>query len=314
LKTLISEHHVLVTGANGFIGRALCHSFEERQISFLPVLRQDDGSGRKSALVEDINGLTDWSSILPGMSAIVHLAARVHVLKDDSNDPLTEFRRINVQGTLNLARQAVAHGVRRFIYLSTIKVNGEETYGRAFGAEDVPAPVDPYGISKLEAETGLQKIASETGMEVVIVRPPLVYGRGVGGNFGRLLSLVKKGVPLPVAAIRNKRSLVYVENLCDLIRVCLTHHLAPEGIQLVSDGDDVSTPDLIRKMAQCCERRARMVFVPVSLLRLAGRVTGYSDEIQRLIGDLQVDGSATREKLQWQPPFTFEQGLKRGLS
>ena len=314
MKTAISEHHVLVTGANGFIGRALCHSFEELRISFLPVMRRDDGSGRKSALVEDINGFTDWSSVLPGMSAIVHLAARVHVLKDDSNDPLTEFRRINVHGTLNLARQAAVHGVRRFVYLSTIKVNGEETYNRAFGTEDVSAPVDPYGVSKLEAETGLQKIASETGMEVVIIRSPLVYGRGVGGNFGRLLSLIKKGVPLPVAAIRNKRSLVYVENLCDLIRVCLWHPKAPEGIQLVSDGEDISTPDLIRKMANYCGRQARLVFVPVFLLRLAGRVTGYSHEIQRLSGNLQVDSSVTRERLQWQSPFTLEQGLERSIA
>jgi nucleoside-diphosphate-sugar epimerase len=314
LKTAISEHHVLVTGANGFIGRALCHSFEERQIFCLPVMRQDDGSGRKSALVEDINGFTDWSSILSGISAIVHLAARVHVLNDDSTDPLTEFRRTNVHGTLNMARQAAAHGVNRFIYLSSIKVNGEETYDRPFGAEDIPAPVDPYGISKFEAETGLQKIADETGMEIVIIRPPLVYGRGVGGNFGRLLALVKRGVPLPLAAIRNRRSLVYVENLCDLIRVCLWHPKAPEGIQLVADGDDVSTPDLIREMVKCCGRQARMVSVPVWLLRLAGRVTGHSHEIKRLCGNLQVDSSATREKLLWQPPFTLEQGLQRTIS
>lgn len=314
MKTAISEHQVLVTGANGFIGKVLCHSFEEVQISFLPVMRQDDDSGKNTVVVEDINEFTDWSSILPGVSAIVHLAARVHVLKDDSKNPLTEFRRINVHGTLNLARQAAVHGVHRFIYLSTIKVNGEETYERAFGAEDVPTPVDPYGISKLEAETGLQKIARETEMEVVIIRPPLVYGRGVGGNFRRLLTLVKRGVPLPLAAISNKRSMVYVENLCDLIRVCLHHPQAPEGIQLVVDGDDISTPDLIRKMAKYCGRQARMVAVPLCLLRLAGSVTGHSHEIQRLIGNLQVDGSATREKLQWQPPFTLEQGLQRSIS
>lgn len=313
MKTPAPEHPVLVTGANGFIGKALCHSFEKQQISFLPVMRQDDGCGRKIALVEDINGATDWSLILPGISVIVHLAARVHVLREKSSDPLTEFRRTNVQGTLNLARQAAAHGVRRFIYLSTIKVNGEETINRPFGAEDIPAPVDPYGISKFEAETGLRTIGGETGMEIVIIRPPLVYGRGVGGNFGRLLSLIKKGIPLPVAAISNKRSLVCVENLCDLIRVCLHHPKAAEGIQLISDGDDISTPDLIRKMAHYCGRQARMVSVPVSLLRLAGWMTGYGDEIQRLIGNLQVDSSATRERLQWQPPLTLEQGLERSI-
>lgn len=314
MKTLIPEHHVLVTGANGFIGRALCHSFEEQQISYLPVMRQDDDSGKNTVVVEDINEFTDWSSILPGVSAIVHLAARVHVLIDDSKNPLAEFRRINVHGTLNLARQAAAHGVRRFIYLSTIKVNGEETYELAFGAGDVPAPVDPYGISKLEAETGLQKIARETGMEIVIIRPPLVYGRGAGGNFGRLLSLIKRGIPLPLTAIRNRRSLVYVENLCDLVRVCLWHPKAPEGIQFVADGDDVSTPDLVRKMAEYCGLQARMIAVPLCFLRLAGRMTGHSHEIERLCGNLQVDSSATREQLQWQPPFTLEQGLKRSIS
>lgn len=314
MKIRNAADHILVTGANGFIGTALCNSFEMLQISYLPVLRQIDTSERKSALVADINEFTDWSSILPGISAIVHLAARVHVLKDDSFDPLTEFRRINLYGTLNLARQAAAHGVRRFIYLSTIKVNGEETFDRAFRAEDVPAPVDPYGISKFEAETALRKIAGETGMEVVIIRPPLVYGRGAAGNFGRLLDLVKKNIPLPLAAINNRRSLVYVETLCDLIRVCLWHPKAPEEVLLVSEGDDISTPELIRKMAKYCGRDARMVFVPVIFLRLAGRVTGRSHEIQRLIGNLQIDSSATRENLQWHPPFTLEQGLKRSIS
>lgn len=303
-----------MTGANGFIGKALCHFLENKQISFLPVMRQDDGTGRKTALVEDINGFSDWSLFLPGISVIVHLAARVHVLKEDSDDPLAEFRRVNVHGTLNLARQAAAHGVRRFIYLSTIKVNGEESSDRAFGAEDIPAPKDPYGISKCEAETGLREIARETGLEVVIIRPPLVYGRGAGGNFDRLLSLIKRGVPLPVAAIANKRSYVFVENLCDLITVCLNHPKAPEAVLLVSDGDDASTPDLIRKMAQCVGCPARLVYMPVCLLRLAGRITGYSDEIQRLSGSLQVDSSVTRESLQWQPPFTLEQGLRRSIS
>lgn len=313
MKTASSEPHVLVTGANGFIGTALCHSFEDLQISYLPVMRQNDGSTRKTVVIEDINEFTDWSSVLSNISDIVHLAARVHVLKDKSIDPLAEFRRINVHGTLNLARQAAVQGVRRFIYLSTIKVNGEETYDRAFGVEDVPAPVDPYGISKLEAEIGLQKIGSETGMEIVIIRPPLVYGCGVGGKFERLLALVKKGIPLPLAAIRNRRSLVYVGNLCDFIRVCLNHPKAPEGIQLVSDDDDVSTPDLLRKMAKYCGRQARMFPVPVCLLRLAGRVTKHSHEIERLCGNLQVDCSVTKKKLQWQPPFTLEQGLQRTI-
>ncbi|MGW8195872.1 MAG: NAD-dependent epimerase/dehydratase family protein, partial [Desulforhopalus sp.] len=224
---------------------------------------------------------------------------------------LAEFRRVNVEGTLNLARQAVGKGVVRFIFISTIKVNGEETVDRPFGADDKPAPKDPYSISKLEAEIGLRRIAGETGLEVVIIRPPLIYGPGAGGNFAKLLGLVREGWFLPFGSIRNTRSLIGIDNLCSLITICLTHPAAANRILPVSDGEDVSTPELIRHLARSCGRPARILPVPASLLNLLAKILGKEAELHRLTGNLQVDSSQTRRLLNWQPPLRLEEGIRR---
>jgi UDP-glucose 4-epimerase len=227
-------------------------------------------------------------------------------------DPLEEFRRVNVQGTLNLARQAAAAGVRRFVFVSSIKVNGEATQlGQPFTADDAPAPLDAYGVSKMEAERGLREIARQTGMEVVIIRPPLVYGPGVKANFAAMMRWLKRGVPLPLGAIHNQRSLVSLDNLVDLLVTCITHPAAANQTFLVSDGADVSTTELLRRMGQALGRPARLMPVPVSWLKLAAAMVGKQDVAQRLCGSLQVDIEKTRRLLGWTPPLSLDQGLKR---
>jgi nucleoside-diphosphate-sugar epimerase len=241
----------------------------------------------------------------------MHCAARVHVMAESLADPLAEFRRVNVQGTLNLARQAAAAGVRRFVFVSSIGVNGAETFQQSFTSEDSVAPHSPYAVSKYEAELGLQALAAETGMEVVIIRPPLVYGPGAPGNFGSLMRWLKRGVPLPLGAIHNQRSLVALDNLVDLIVLCLTHPAAANQTFLVSDGEDVSTSELLRRMGQALDRPARLLPVPQSWLKLAAAMVGKSDVAQRLCGSLQVDISKTRRLLVWTPPISLDEGLRR---
>jgi UDP-glucose 4-epimerase len=255
---------------------------------------------------------TDWTAALDGVSAVIHCAARVHVMADTAADPLEEFRHVNVQGTLNLARQAAAAGVRRFVFVSSIKVNGEATQpGAPFTADDAPAPLDAYGVSKMEAEQGLRELAAQTGMEVIIIRPPLVYGPGVKANFAAKMRWLQRGVPLPLGAIHNQRSLVALDNLVDLIVTCLTHPAAANQTFLVSDGEDVSTSELLRRMGQALDRPARLLPVPQSWLKLAAAMVGKSDVAQRLCGSLQVDISKTRQLLSWTPPLSLDQGLKR---
>lgn len=233
-------------------------------------------------------------------------------MDDPSADPLTEFRRVNVEGTLNLARQAAAAGVQRFIFISSIKVNGEETApGDAFTASDVPAPQDPYGLSKFEAEEGLRSLAQQTGMEVVIIRPPLVYGPSVKGNFASMIKLVQKGLPLPLGAIHNKRSLVGIDNLVDLIIRCIDHPAAANQTFLASDGVDLSTTELLRSVVKAMGKPSRLVPVPASLLQTGAGLLGKKAMAQRLLGSLQVDISKTREVLGWEPPYTVEEGLRR---
>jgi nucleoside-diphosphate-sugar epimerase len=233
-------------------------------------------------------------------------------MDDEALDSLTEYRAVNVQGTLNFARQAAAAGVKRFVFLSSVKVNGESTDGWVqFARDDEPAPEDAYGLSKWEAEQGLWQIAYQTGMEVIVVRPPLVYGPGVKGNFARLLKLVHSGVPLPLAAVNNRRSFIGLDNLVDLLIHCVDHPKAAGQTLLVSDNHDLSTPELLRMIANAMERPARLFPMPVPLLRLAGRALGRLNEVDRLVGSLQVDSSRTRSLLDWTPPVSVEEGIRR---
>jgi UDP-glucose 4-epimerase len=264
--------------------------------------------------VGDLTSYNDWGHALKGISVVVHAAARVHVMNDTATDPLIEFRRVNLQGTLNLARQAATSGVRRFVFISSIKVNGEATVlGSPFFADDVPTPLDAYGVSKMEAEQGLRQIAADTGMEVVIIRPPLVYGPGVKANFAALMRAVQRGWLLPLGAVYNQRSLVALDNLVDFIITCTTHPLAANQTFLVSDGQDLSTTQLIREMAQAAGVTARLLPVPVPWLRAAARVLGKADSVDRLCGNLQVDISKARTLLGWMPPVSVTEGLRRAV-
>ena len=305
---------VLVTGANGFVGRAVCthsmvHGFCVHAVTRSRCVFPENV---KNTVVLTMDGNTLWNDALAGCQLVVHAAARVHVMSDKSENPLDEFRRVNVQGTLNLARQAAAAGVGRFVFISSVKVNGEATQpGNTFSADDAPAPLDAYGISKMEAEQGLRSIATETGMELVIIRPPLVYGPGVKANFASMMRWLKRGVPLPLGAIHNQRSLVALGNLVDLVVTCLTHPAAANQTFLVSDGQDVSTTALLRRMGQAMHRPARLIPVPAGLLMQAAGLVGKGDMAQRRCGSLQVDIEKTRRLLGWKPPLTLDQGLKK---
>lgn len=305
---------VLVTGATGFVGAALIDRLRGSGYFQIRAALRRNGNpmapGVETVCVGDIGADTLWGPVLTDVHTVVHLAARVHVMTADASDPLAEFRRTNVAGTLNLARQAAAGGVRRFIFLSSIKVNGESTPpGRRFTAADVPAPVDPYGISKLEAEVGLRRLAG-TKMEIVIIRPPLVYGPHVKGNFLRLLSWIERGMPLPFANVDNRRSLVSVHNLAALIEQCITHPAAGGQTFLISDGADISTGDLVRRLAVVMGKRPRLFPVPLSLTRSALRRFGKEDLCQRVFGSLQVNGQTTNDFLGWTPPVTMAAGLE----
>ena len=305
---------ILVTGANGFVGRALCTEAISRGLAVRGITRSacDETAEVESVVVGGIDDSTDWRNALTACDAVIHLAARVHVMQEAVADPLAEFRRVNVQGTLNLARQAAATGVQRFVFVSSIKVNGESTLiGSPFMADDAPAPMDAYGVSKMEAEMGLRELAEQTGMEVVIIRPPLVYGPGVKANFAAMMRWLKRGVPLPFGAIHNQRSLVALDNLVDLIVTCITHPAASNQTFLVCDGEDVSTTELLRRMGQAMGHPARLIPVPAGWLKLAASLVGKRDTAQRLCGSLQVDISKTRQLLGWSPPLTLNQGLKK---
>lgn len=310
----MTQQRVLVTGANGFVGRALCAEAAARGLSVSGTTRQSCQllDNVKNYVVNSLDEGTNWQLALAGINAVVHLAARVHVMQDTASDPLAQFRGVNVEGTLNLARQAAAAGVGRFVFVSSIKVNGEATRpGYLFKADDAPAPLDAYGISKMEAEQGLRKIAAQTGMDVVIIRPPLVYGPGVKANFAAMMRWLRRGVPLPLGAIDNRRSLVALDNLVDLILTCLTHSAAANQTFLVSDGEDVSTSALLRRMGEAMNRPARLVSVPTGLLKLAAALVGRRDMAQRLCGSLQVDIEKNHQLLGWRPPLTLNQGLKK---
>ena len=305
----------LVTGATGFVGDAVVKRLISDGALVVAAVRRKPVHWAAQCSVVELGNMerdTDWSIALVGIKSVIHTAARVHVMNDHSSDPLSEFRKINVAGTLNLARQAAAAGVRRFVFLSSIKVNGEKTQtGCPFDASDRPNPSDPYGVSKYEAEDGLRQIAAQTGMEVVIIRPVLVYGGGVKGNFLSMMRWLNKGFPLPFGAINNKRSLVSLDNLVDLIVTCLHHPAAANQTFLVSDGEDLSTTELLRRTGFAMGCKAILIPVPAFIMQAGARLLGKGDVAQRLYGSLQVDISKTRSLLGWNPPLTVDQGLVR---
>ena len=305
---------ILVTGANGFVGKSLTAELFVQGHTVQAAVRTKVApiENVETTIVGEVNGSTEWSQSLAGVSTVVHLAARVHIMRDSAADPLAEFRAVNVHGTLNLARQAAAAGVRRFVFLSSIKVNGEHTdLGSPFNAEQTPAPQDAYGISKHEAELGLRGIAAETGMQVVIIRPPLIYGAGVKANFASLLRVVRRGVPLPLGlATHNRRSFVSLNNLVDFIITCIQHPNAANQTFLVSDGCDLSTTELLRRMGNALGKSARLIPVPVAVLEAGAALFGRRDVAQRLCGTLQVDITKAKELLGWTPPFDVDEGLR----
>ena len=306
--------HVLLTGATGFVGQWLMKSHASMPwrcaVRALP-----ESSSPEFFSVGNIDSHTDWTSVLNDIRVVVHMAARAHIMHDNCADPLAEYRQVNTEGTLNLARQAAAAGVKRFIFVSSIKVNGETTSGLQPFTESLTCEVqDPYGISKKEAEDGLRIIAAETGMEVVIIRPPLVYGAGVKANFLNLMKLADTSIPLPFGAINNKRSMVYVGNLVDFIIKCIDHPSAANQTFLVCDGEDLSLRSLVMMMRTSLGRPARLVPVPAVLFRIAGRIAGKPEVVDRLVGDLQTDSSKARKLLNWVPPFTVQQGINAAIA
>lgn len=308
-----SPDKLLVTGANGFVGQVLCQEAVRRGMSVVGATRANRTLpvGVKPAVIGDMDERTVWEHALQGMDIVIHLAARVHVMRESAADPLAVFRRVNVLGTEHLARSAAAGGARRLVYVSSIKVNGETTrVGQRYTETDKPAPQDAYAISKWEAEQALHRVARETGLEVVIVRPPLVYGPGVKGNFAHMLKVLSKGIPLPLAAIHNLRSLLYVENLVDALIVCAVHPAAAGQTYLVSDGEDISTPELLRSLATAMGKPARLFPFPPALLQGMASLFGAGAQLDRLFGSLQIDSAKIRRDLNWVPPHSLQQGLR----
>lgn len=308
------KQKVLITGATGFLGQTLTGKLYADGYPVVAAVR------RESALLElDVDSVkvgyisaqTDWQHALNKVDVVIHCAARAHVMGDTAADPLAEFRQVNTAGTLNLVRQAATAGVRRFVFISSIKVNGEKTEDRPFSPEDRFVPTDPYGLSKYEAEQGLLAVAKKIGMEVVIIRPTLVYGLGVKGNFSSLLKWMKRGIPLPFGAIHNQRSLVALDNLVSFIAHCVNHPKAANEIFLISDGEDVSTTELLQKVSRAFGKRALLLPIPVSLMTFSAKLLGKADVINRLFGSLQVDSSKTYELLGWKPVITMDEQLKK---
>ncbi|MGD7035956.1 UDP-glucose 4-epimerase family protein [Methylotuvimicrobium buryatense] len=305
---------LLVTGVNGFIGQGLVKRLTDAgKYEVTGIVRNKSASihsNIETVTVSEITAATDWQVVLKNVDGIVHLAARAHVLNDSSADPLAEFRKVNVEGTLNLARQAARAGVKRFVFISSIGVNGNSNE-QPFTEMDRPSPVEAYAVSKYEAECGLQAIASETGMEVVIIRPPLVYGPNAPGNFRRLMDFAAKSIPLPFGAVDNKRSLIALDNLVEFIVICIDHPNAANEIFLIADGEDVSTIDLLKMTARAFGRKLLLIPVPVSWLYFAAKLIGEPGVAKSLLGSLRVDSTKAKRLLGWSPVITMEAQLQK---
>lgn len=306
---------ILVTGASGFVGRALCTGLVTLDTYSILAAYRNPGAevpvGLSAVYTGDLAASNDWSAVLPGVDVVVHAAARVHIMQERAVDALAEYRQVNVEGTLNLARQAAAAGVQRFIFISSVKVNGESSApGKPLCADDSPAPQDAYGVSKHEAELGLRHLAAATGMEVVIIRPVLVYGPGVKANFHSMMHWLQRGVPLPFGRVDNRRSLVSLANLIDLIVTCIDHPGAANQVFMASDGRDVSLATLLRALGHALGKPVRLLPVPPALLQGVALLFGRRALAQRLLGNLQVDITKNCQLLGWHPPYSLEQGLQ----
>ena len=310
---------ILVTGANGFVGRSLCPALRIAGFKVRGAIRDFGEYGvdvvkrdlDEIVCVGDIDSSTEWSESLAGIDAVIHLAARVHILQEVSKNPLESFRSVNVKGSERLARAATMAGVRRLIYVSSILIHGNFTEAKPYSEDDAAHPHSPYAVSKWEGELALRSVSKETGLELVTVRPPLVYGPGVGGNFLRLMCWAEKGWPLPLASIHNLRSFIGIDNLVDLLVRCVDHPKAANEVFLAADGEDLSTPDLIRRVAKLLNRPARLLPFPVNILRASASVVGMDDVVDRLCNSLQVDSGKARRVLGWQPGVSLDEGFAR---
>ncbi|MEO8636434.1 MAG: NAD-dependent epimerase/dehydratase family protein [Gemmatimonadales bacterium] len=305
---------LVVTGAGGFVGMVMSRTAEAEGHEVVRVVRRGGSASPGLEIVGEIDGRTDWGDVVDGADVVIHLAARVHVLREYAKDPLAAFRAVNVEGTRRLAEAAATRGVRRLVLVSTIKVLGESTSGTPFRPDDPLAPGDPYAQSKLEAELALRQVSERAGLEVVIVRPPLVHGPGVGGNLRRLMALIRSGVPLPFGGVRNRRSLVGVQNLAALLLRAATVPQAAGQTLLVADQPAISTPALVRLMAESMGRPARLWPLPAGVLTGLARLTGRVAEVERLVGSLEVDDQPSRALLAWTPPHTLEEGIGEMVS
>ena len=310
----MSAQRLLITGANGFVGRVLTRRLLDAGYTVRGTLLSGESSesltpGVLPTVVAPLGPDTFWQQALQGLDTVIHLAARVHVMDENAADPLQLFREINTAGTECLAREAARAGVRRLVFVSTIKVNGEES-STPYNEKSPFNPQEPYATSKMEAEVALRRVEEETGLELVIVRPPLVYGPWVKANFLKMLQTIKRGVPLPLASVQNRRSFIFVGNLADVLSLCAIHPKAAGRTFPVSDGEDLSTAQLVRHCADLLGIQPRLFPCPVVLLRHAGRITGKGAAVERLVGSLSIDSSAIRNELGWQPPFTISEGLQ----
>lgn len=310
--------NILITGATGFVGRQLVTELLVQKFSVFAIVR-DEGAvvpiGATKIIKGDLTTIKDWLPVLQNIDIVIHLAGRAHIVDDSVADPLAEFRKVNTKASLKLAKQAAEAGVKRFVFISSVKVNGEITcLDKPFKPDDHFVPDDPYGLSKYEAEQGVMALAKETDMEVVIIRPPLVYGSGVRANFASMIRWVDKGVPLPFGAIHNKRSLVALDNLVSFIICCMKHPKAANEIFLISDGEDVSTTQLLKKVADALGKKTMLVPIPVELMRWVAKLFAKRGMANRLFSSLQVDSSKAYDLLAWEPMTSMDEQLQKTVN